>query len=87
MEIVNTQKRAKQLSPKVSYSGFYAAYNNLPIHAGTLVRRELQKRLSWSIASFYYKRSGESPLRENEVPVIEEIFHRYGLDPWTGQKS
>jgi hypothetical protein len=85
MEIANTQKTAK-LSAKVNYNGFAVAFRNLPIHAGLIIRKELQKRLHWSIASFYYKRSGESPIRENEFPIIEEIFNRHGLNPWTGEK-
>jgi len=85
MEITNTKNRAK-LSPKVNYNGFSDAFENLPSRFRMIARRELQKRLHWSPSSFYYKRSGESPLRENEVPVIQEIFSRFSLNAWTGER-
>ncbi len=86
MEIANTQKRVK-LSAKVNYNGFAEAFENLPKRASLIVRRELQKRCHWSQSSFYFKKSGESPLRENEIPVIRDVFARYHLDPWTGERA
>jgi hypothetical protein len=85
MEIANNVKRGK-LSPKVNWNGFNDAFNNLPHKYILIVRRELQKKLGWSPRTFSYKRSGEYPLRENEVPVIQEIFARFGLNSWTGER-
>jgi hypothetical protein len=87
METVNTHKALK-LSRIVNYNGFQKAWNSLPNDPIIVlnVRRELLKRLHWSRSSFTIKRSGESPLRENEIPVIQEIFARYGLNAWTGEK-
>jgi hypothetical protein len=85
MEITNTIKRVK-LSPKVNYNGFAEAFENLPRKHILIVRRELQKRLGWSTRNFQYKRSGDSPIRVNEVPTIEEVFARFNLNPWTGER-
>lgn len=85
MQTANTIKRVK-LSPVVNYNGFADAFYNLPSRHSLVIRREFQKRLGWSRASFYLKCSGESPIRQNEVPVIQEIFTRFGLNPWTGEK-
>jgi len=88
MGIINNQKRVKKLSPIVNYNGFQEAWNNLPNRPALLlsIRREFQKRLGWSKSSFNYKRTGESPLRENEIPVIKEVFNRYNINPWNGER-
>ena len=83
MEITNTQKGGK-LSR--NYSGFKVASGKVPKEAYESIRREIIKRLGISPASYNYKRVGESPLRENEVPVIQEIFARFGLDAFTGER-
>lgn len=85
MEIENAIKKVKR-GARVNYNGFVDAYDNLPSRHQITVRRELQKRLHWSHSTFYYKRSGESPLRENEIPIIKEVFQRYGINPWNGQR-
>ena len=85
MELTNTKKRVK-LSRIVNYNGFADAFDNMPNKHRLTVRRELQKRLKWSSSSFWYKRVGESPLRENDIPVITEVFNRYNLNPWTGRQ-
>ena len=86
MEKVNSQKRVKKLSPIVNYNGFEAASDNVPKKAYENIRREIIKRLGISPASYNYKRKGESPLRENEVPVIQEIFSRFSLNAWNGER-
>lgn len=85
MEITNTLKKAKW-SPVANYNGFEEAFNNLQYKHTFYVRREIIKRLKWSPRTYNYKRLGETPLRENEIPVIQEIFERYGINPWTGEK-
>lgn len=85
MNISNTAKRSKK-AKVVNYNGFSEAFDNLPNKFRATIRRELQKRLGWSISSFYYKRAGDSPLRENEVSVLEEVFKRFDLNPWTGER-
>ena len=85
MNKTNNQNGLKW-SPVVNYNGFEEALDNLPHKHFTVVRREIIKRLRWSPRSFGYKRIGEMPLRENEVPVIQEIFSRYHIDAFTGER-
>lgn len=73
-------------SPRVHNDGFQKAFYNLPHHELNAVKDELMDLLGWSIASFYYKKRGFAPIRENEAPVIKAIFSGFGLDAWTGKK-
>jgi len=83
MELSDTKKRGKISR---NYSGFKVASGKVPKEAYESIRREIIKRLGISPASYNYKRIGESPLRESEVPVIQEIFSRYHIDAFTGEK-
>jgi len=83
MELSDTKKRGKISR---NYSGFKVASGKVPKEAYESIRREIIKRLGISPASYNYKRIGESPLRENEVPVIQEIFARFGLNAFTGER-
>ena len=85
MKIINDIKRVK-LSPVVNYNGFADAFGNLPNRHSSIVRRELLKRLKCCPRTFFSKKIGEAPIRENEVPIIEEIFSRFGLNAWTGER-
>jgi len=85
MEITNTKNRAK-LSAIVNYNGFADAFGNLPNRHSSIVRRELLKRLKCCPRTFFSKKIGEAPIRENEVPIIEEIFSRFGLNAWNGER-
>ena len=85
MKSSNTVKLVKR-SPVDNYNGFAEAFSNLPNKHSLIVRRELQKRLKWSMRTFFNKRGGDAPLRENEVPIIQEIFERFELNAWTGQR-
>lgn len=73
-------------SPIVHNDGFQQAFYNLPHHELNSVKDELMDSLGWSIASFYYKKRGVAPIRENEIPVIESIFSGFGIEAWTGNK-
>lgn len=85
MQTENTIKKVKR-GARVNYHGFLDAYENLPSRHQLQVRRELQKRLHWCPSTFYFKRNGESPLRENEIPIIEEVFQRYRINPRNGER-
>jgi hypothetical protein len=85
METDNLVKKDKR-GARVNYAGFEAAYANLPYKHLRNVRRELQKRLQWCPSTFHNKKRGDSPLRENEITIIKEIFERFGIDAWTGEK-
>lgn len=73
-------------SPKVHKNGFQKAFEVLPYNAAKSVRLELMARLNWSISGFYGKKRGDTPIRENEVTVIEDIFSSFGIDSGTGKK-
>ena len=83
MELSDTKKWGKISR---NYSGFKVASGKVPKEAYESIRREIIKRLGISPASYNYKRIGESPLRESEVPVIQEIFARFGLNAFTGER-
>ena len=40
-------------------------------------RRELMLRLNWSVANFYFKRRGDTPIWEGEATVIREVLAKY----------
>lgn len=82
----NNTKVTVRRSPIVHSDGFAKAFYNLPHHELNAVKDELMDSLGWSIASFYYKKRGFAPIRENEIPVIESIFSGFGIDAWTGNK-
>jgi hypothetical protein len=84
MELTNTPLTVKR-SPTVHRIGFEKAFNRLPHKEIRAVRKELMDELGWSIANFYYKKNGDTPVRENEIPVIEGIFKRYDIRVWAGQ--
>jgi len=85
METTEKEKKTKR-SPVVTYCGFRDAFDNLPSRHRLTIRRECQKRMPWSPSSFYYKLNGETPIRENEAEILVEIFARFGLNPWSGEK-
>lgn len=85
METDNLVKKTKR-GAKVNYAGFEEAYDNLPHKHRRNVRRELQKRLQWCPSTFHNKKRGDYPLRENEIPIIKEIYERFGIDAWTGER-
>jgi hypothetical protein len=81
----NTVLTAKR-SPKVHSDGFEKAFSSLPYGAISPVRITLMENIGWSIATFYYKKRGVSPIRQDEVSVVEAIFEGFGINAWTGEK-
>ena len=67
-------------------NGFDDAFMNLRSKDQLPVRKELMELLGWAISSFYIKKNGDTPIKEKEIPVIEDVFRRYGLDAWTGKQ-
>lgn len=65
--------------------GFEEAFRSIPKNKILYVRKEIMTRLNWSVSLFYYKKRGDTPIWEFEVPVIEEIFSSFRIDPWTGE--
>jgi hypothetical protein len=55
-------------------------YHELPDDIVLIVRDELCKELSWSRPTFYSRTSGQRFILKHEVPVIREIFKKYGFD-------
>lgn len=82
METINNTLKTVKRSPKVHKNGFEKAFEALPYSATKSVRLELMGSLSWSISGFYGKKRGDTPIRENEIPVIETVFAGYGIDAW-----
>jgi hypothetical protein len=70
---------------KSGFKGFEEAFNSLPRNKIKDARQELMSRLVWSISVFYYKKRGDTPIWEHELPVIEEVFSRYRVNPWNGE--
>ena len=85
MTQTNTDKTVK-INSKAHYKGFEKAFGALPHDHISGVRKELMGNLGWSISLFYYKKRGDTPIRENEVPIIESVFEGFGLNAWTGEK-
>lgn len=86
MKMQNYTLLTVKRSPRVHKDGFEQAFYNLPHHELNAVKDALMDSLGWSIASFYYKKRGVAPIRENEIPVIESIFSGFGINAWTGNK-
>lgn len=70
---------------KSNYNGFEDAFSILPSNKVLPVRKELMNCLDWSVSLFYYKKRGDTPIWEHEVPVIEEIFSQFKINAWTGK--
>lgn len=82
MDQQNTINRVKS-----DKQGFEAAFNHLPKDELISVRKRFMSDQRWSISLFYYKKRGDTPIWEHEVPVIESIFSEYKINPWTGQST
>lgn len=80
---MNQQNSINRL--KSEMTGFEDAFNCLPKNQIMPIRMELMKELGWSISMFYYKKRGDTPIWEHEVPLIESVFGRFNIDVCTGQ--
>ena len=85
--VIRVKKSAIAKSRKTDkeYSGFSVAYDNLPFRFRSPVKDQIVRETGWSPANFHYKRRGDSPLREDEIPVIERAFAEAGIDWLTGK--
>ena len=84
-ELTNTILRVKK-STRVGIKPFQKAFESLPGNQMRPIKVALMDQLGWSITTFQNKKRGDTPIYENEVPVIETIFEGFGLDAWTGEK-
>lgn len=71
---------------KSDLKGFNTAFNSLPRNKLIHVRQLLMYRLHWSVSLFYYKKRGDTPIWEHEIPVIDDIFSRYRINYRTGEE-
>ena len=74
------------MTPKTDRYGFRTAYDNLPCKSQREVRKEITTLFRWSLRRFYSRMTGESAIREDEIKGVEEVFKKYGLDAWTGNR-
>jgi len=81
MTQTNTLNEVK--SPVKSFS---EAFDNLKNKDRGSVRTELMNSLGWAISTFYIKKNNLTPIKESEIPVIESIFRKYGINAWNGKK-
>lgn len=72
---------------KSTHRGFEEAFKSVPKNKILRVRQELMIALQWSIALFYYKKRGDTPIWEHEEFIIEQTFKRYRIDAWTGETN
>lgn len=82
---VNTKIKVSRAN-SLKNTGFRKAFEALPYREMIPIREEMMRSLGWSLSSFYIKKRGDTPIYENEVPIIEEIFRRHGLNAFTGEK-
>jgi hypothetical protein len=85
MELTNTILRVKQ-SPIIGLKPFQKAFEKLPGNEKRPVKLTLMQELGWAVSTFDYKKRGDTPIRENEIPVIEAIFQGFGINAWTGER-
>jgi hypothetical protein len=86
MTLTNNTIKVKKEPKAIGYKDFIKAWETLSKKDMAPVRRELMDQLGWSPATFDYRRRGFTPIRVNEVPVIEAIFSAYGINAWSGQR-
>jgi len=82
-QLTNTIIKTK-LSPAVTRDGFEGAFYSLPFNIVLRVKRDIYKETGWSRTTFYTKRNGDVPLREDELPKLRAVFSKYGYEFWTG---
>jgi len=82
--------RHRELSgkPKTARSPicFEDAYYNLSYWDRFEIRDSIIKETKWSIQTFNNKRSGKTYFKKSEIPVIKEVFNRYNINPWNGER-
>ena len=66
-------------------NGFQEAFENLKYRDRVPVRKKLMESLGWAVSTFYIKKNGDTPIKDSEIPVIESVFKKYGIDAWTGK--
>lgn len=77
-----------QVNTENDVKGFSAGYGMLPAIFQSKAREEIIARCGWaSIVTFYNKCRGDTLLRPPEADVVELVFAKYNIDPWTGVRT
>lgn len=74
-----------QVNTENVVKGFQAGYDELSRLHKAHVRYAIMSRCDLSYHSFYQRMSGRSRVMKLEIPVIENIFAEYNINPWTGE--
>lgn len=74
-----------------TYKGFNSlrfrdAYDKLSKKDKVELQDTICALIGWSVTTFWTRANGVHPVKESEVPVIEEVFARYNIDPWKGSE-
>jgi hypothetical protein len=73
-------------STMVVKEGFLKGYTRLPGFEQRELRDGLMEKTGWCISTFYHRCNGRIALKPLEIPVVEELFKQYNIDPWTGER-
>lgn len=68
-------------------TGFKKGYVRLPEIDQIELKDEMMIQADWSLSTFYNKMKGTRRLRKPEIPIVEEVFQKFGIDPWTGDRT
>jgi hypothetical protein len=68
---------------KQNTDAFREAYNKLPRGVYLDVRNQLIRDLGWSQSLLYMRLSGAKGILEPELPVVRELFKKYGIEVFT----
>ncbi len=64
---------------------FKPGYDMLPAKFQNEVQAEIMIDSGFGLNSFIGKKFGRVPIRPHEKVVIERVFKKFNLDPWTGK--
>ena len=65
--------------------GFEKAWDKLTKDQQRLVEMEIRYECDWALTTFYTKYKGIRPVRKLEIPVVEAVFRKFNINPWTGE--
>jgi hypothetical protein len=58
---------------------FNEAFYALPDELTSVIQDELYNTLYWSQRTLYYRLDGTWDIKKIEIPLIEQVFHKYGI--------
>ena len=72
--------------PKILKINFQKGYRMLPVVHQKPTRLQIMNECEWNnVVTFYDKCKGKVKIRKPEILVIEKIFAKHNLNPWTGE--